>query len=109
MSSHVLNILIILLLLIQIKALVKYGRTDCLSHDLCSTLLKRKWNRYGLMLHLIDSMKYLLFLFALTLIVITYPICIHENMHSDMIYNNQNRSLCEEYINSNSVYYVIYT
>jgi hypothetical protein len=56
------------------------------------------------MLHLIDSMKYLLFLFALTLIVITYPICIHENMHSDMIYN---RSLCEEYFNSNSVYYVI--
>jgi hypothetical protein len=73
--------------------MVKYGRTDCLCHPLCETLLAQKWNRYGLLIYSITTFFYLLFLVSLTLIVIAHPSCIHdtyEHLHEQLIHVNAN-------------------
>lgn len=73
--------------------MVKYGRTECLSHALCETLLQRKWNRYGLLMHGLSTIFYLTFLFILTTIIITYPSCVHKD--SDNHDYNYNLSSCQ--------------
>ena len=62
--------------------MVKYGRTDCLCHQLCETLLQRKWKRYGLLLYGMTTLFYLIFLLSLTSIVVSHPSCIVEDYKS---------------------------
>ncbi|CAF0715061.1 unnamed protein product [Brachionus calyciflorus] len=65
--------------------MVKYGRTDCLSHPLCETLLQRKWSKYGLPLYGLTTLLYLIFLTILTTIIIIIPKCNHEDPINDYV------------------------
>jgi transient receptor potential cation channel subfamily A protein 1 len=57
--------------------MVKFGRTNHLSHPLCETLLRQKWLSYGFPIHMLNLSFYLLFLFLLSYFVITFPACNH--------------------------------
>lgn len=61
--------------MVPLVTMVKYGRSECLSHPLCEVLLQRKWNKYGLTLYGITTLMYLIFLICLTTIVVQYPLC----------------------------------
>jgi hypothetical protein len=82
--------------MVPLVTLVKYGRTDCLSHKLCEKLLERKWALYGLPLHLISTGIYSIFLFALTFIITFYPNC--DEFHAN---NMKNISNCKSNNNLN--------
>jgi len=85
---------------------VKYRRTECLSHKLTEELLMRKWKYFGLPIHLFDLVLCVSFLIALTIIIVTYPIC-----NYDEDFKKDNSSLCFKYLNSDYFFYVrrIYT
>lgn len=61
--------------MVPLVTMVKYGRSECLSHPLCEVLLQRKWNKYGLPLYGITTFLYLIYLSCLTRIVVQYPLC----------------------------------
>jgi hypothetical protein len=90
--------------------MVKYGRTDCLCHPLCETLLQRKWSRYGLPIFGLATILYFTFLLSLTMIVINHPSCLHKNywQHEDnnhIFKDDSNRStVCDDQIKNS--YYV---
>ena len=58
--------------------MVNHGRIECISHPLCENLIERKWNLYGLPYNLIVMSLYLIYLLALTIIVLIHPKCINE-------------------------------
>lgn len=65
--------------------MVKFGRTNHLSHPLCETLLRQKWLSYGFPIYALDLTFYLIFLFLLSYFIITFPSCNHfdpESWHS---------------------------
>ena len=72
--------------------MVKYGRTDCLCHPLCETLLQRKWSRYGLPIFGLVTIFYLTVLISLTLIAINHPSCLHKNYFDHEQINQEYRS-----------------
>ena len=57
--------------------MVKFGRTNHLSHPLCETLLRQKWLSFGFPIYILNLSFYLLFLFLLSFFVITFPSCYH--------------------------------
>ena len=59
--------------------MVKFGRTNHLSHPLCETLLRQKWLTYGFPIYMLNLAFYLLFLFSLSYFVITFPACDHHD------------------------------
>lgn len=65
--------------MVPLVTMVKYGRSECLSHPLCEVLLQRKWNKYGLPLYGITTLMYLIYLLFLTRIVVQYPLCQLKN------------------------------
>ncbi|CAF4561944.1 unnamed protein product [Rotaria sp. Silwood2] len=72
--------------------MVKFGRTNHLSHPLCETLLRQKWISYGFPIYILDLSFYLLFLFLLSYFVITFPSCNHH----DPINWNSSTHLCSK-------------
>lgn len=67
--------------------MVKFGRTNHLSHPLCETLLRQKWLSYGFPIYMLNLVFYLLFLLLLSYFIITYPACLHrdpESWHSPL-------------------------
>jgi len=59
--------------------MVKFGRTNHLSHPLCETLLRQKWLSYGLPIYMLNLSFYLLFLILLSYFIITFPACNHHD------------------------------
>jgi transient receptor potential cation channel subfamily A member 1 len=59
--------------------MVKFGRTNHLSHPLCETLLRQKWLSYGFPIYMLNLVFYLLFLILLSHFVITFPSCNHHD------------------------------
>lgn len=59
--------------------MVKFGRTNHLSHPLCETLLRQKWISYGFPIYVLNLSFYLLFLLFLSYFIITYPACNHQD------------------------------
>jgi hypothetical protein len=59
--------------------MVKFGRTNHLSHPLCETLLRQKWLSYGFPIYMLNLCFYLLFLFLLSYFIITFPSCNHHD------------------------------
>ena len=72
--------------------MVRFGRTNHLSHPLCETLLRQKWLSYGCPIHILNLSFYLLFLLVFSYFIITFPSCNHH----DSVYNytNQRQSSC---------------
>ncbi len=70
--------------------MVKFGRTNHLSHPLCETLLRQKWLSYGFPIYMFNLIFYLLFIFALSYFIITFPACNHH----DSTYWNSSIHLC---------------
>jgi len=64
--------------------MVKFGRTNHLSHPLCETLLRQKWLSYGFPIFMLNLCFYLLFLFLLSYFIITFPACNH---HDTTVFN----------------------
>jgi transient receptor potential cation channel subfamily A protein 1 len=62
--------------------MVKFGRTNHLSHPLCETLLRQKWLSYGFPIHMLNLCFYLLFIFAFSYFIITFPACNHHDSAS---------------------------
>jgi hypothetical protein len=90
--------------------MVKYGRTECLSHPLCEILLQRKWDRYGLIMYGLTTFLYFIFLLSLTMIVVAHPSCIHDRYQEeysteavDDAFNFNKRKNCQ-YLVENSFY-----
>jgi transient receptor potential cation channel subfamily A protein 1 len=59
--------------------MVKFGRTNHLSHPLCETLLRQKWLSYGFPIYMLNLSFYLLFLVLLSYFIITFPACNHHD------------------------------
>jgi len=59
--------------------MVKFGRINHLSHPLCETLLREKWISYGFPIYMLNLCFYLLFIFALSYFIITFPVCNHRD------------------------------
>lgn len=59
--------------------MVKFGRTNHLSHPLCETLLRQKWLSYGFPIYILNLVFYILFLLLLSYFIITYPACQHQD------------------------------
>jgi transient receptor potential cation channel subfamily A protein 1 len=59
--------------------MVKFGRTNHLSHPLCETLLRQKWLSYGFPVYMLNLSFYLLFLILLSYFIITFPACNHHD------------------------------
>ncbi len=59
--------------------MVKFGRTNHLSHPLCETLLRQKWLSYGFPIYMLNLSFYLLFLALLSYFIITFPACNHRD------------------------------
>jgi len=59
--------------------MVKFGRTNHLSHPLCETLLRQKWLSYGFPIYMLNLSFYLLFLILLSYFIITFPACNHHD------------------------------
>lgn len=70
--------------------MVKFGRINHLSHPLCETLLRQKWLSYGFPIYMLNLCFYLLFLFALSYFVVTFPACNHH----DSIYTKASLHSC---------------
>jgi transient receptor potential cation channel subfamily A protein 1 len=62
--------------------MVKFGRTNHLSHPLCETLLRQKWLSYGFPIYMLNLSFYLLFLVLLSYFIITFPACNHYDSDS---------------------------
>ncbi len=69
--------------------MVKFGRTNHLSHPLCETLLRQKWLSYGFPIYMLNLCFYLLFIFALSHFIITFSACNHHDStyQSNSIYS----------------------
>ncbi|CAH1773123.1 unnamed protein product [Owenia fusiformis] len=52
-----------------LHVMIEHGRIDCLSHPLCLQYLKYKWATFGMKLHIMNMVIYLLFLVSLTAFV----------------------------------------
>ncbi|CAF1093211.1 unnamed protein product [Rotaria sordida] len=65
--------------MLPLNMMVKFGRTNHLTHPLCETLLRQKWVSYGCPIYILDLSFYLLFLFLLSYFIITYPSCNHTD------------------------------
>ena len=63
--------------------MVKFGRTNHLSHPLCETLLRQKWLSYGFPIYMLNLWFYLLFLIALSYFIITFSACNHHDQIDD--------------------------
>ena len=63
--------------MLPLNMMVKFGRTNHLSHPLCETLLRQKWLSYGFPIYMLNLSFYLLFLALLSYFVITFPACNH--------------------------------
>ncbi len=59
--------------------MVKFGRINHLTHPLCETLLRQKWISYGFPIYTLNLFFYLLFIFALSYFIITFPVCNHHD------------------------------
>jgi hypothetical protein len=46
--------------------MVKFGRVELLSHPVCLTFLRMKWQTYGFLYHCINMLMYLIFVCCLT-------------------------------------------
>ncbi|CAF4381737.1 unnamed protein product [Rotaria socialis] len=68
--------------MLPLNTMVKFGRTNHLSHPLCETLLRQKWLSYGFPIYALDLTFYLLFLFLLSHFIITFPSCNHDDPSS---------------------------
>jgi transient receptor potential cation channel subfamily A protein 1 len=62
--------------------MVKFGRTNHLSHPLCETLLRQKWLSYGFPIYMLNLFFYLLFIFAFSYFIITFSACNHRDSAS---------------------------
>ncbi|CAF1483084.1 unnamed protein product [Adineta steineri] len=67
--------------MLPLNMMVKFGRTNHLSHPLCETLLRQKWLSYGFPIYMLNLTFYLLFLFSLSYFVITFPACNHHDTY----------------------------
>ncbi|UJR31398.1 hypothetical protein I4U23_018892 [Adineta vaga] len=65
--------------MLPLNMMVKFGRTNHLSHPLCETLLRQKWLSYGFPIYMLNLCFYLLFLLSLSYFVITFPACNHHD------------------------------
>ncbi|CAF1429668.1 unnamed protein product [Adineta ricciae] len=65
--------------MLPLNMMVKFGRTNHLSHPLCETLLRQKWLTYGFPIYMLNLAFYLLFLISLSYFVITFPACNHHD------------------------------
>ena len=62
--------------------MVKFGRTNHLSHPLCETLLRQKWLSYGFLIHMLNLCFYLAFMITFSYFIITFPACNHHDTTS---------------------------
>ena len=62
--------------------MVKFGRTNHLSHPLCETLLRQKWLSYGFPIHMLNLCFYLAFIVAFSYFIITFSACNHHDTTS---------------------------
>ncbi|CAF1323136.1 unnamed protein product [Adineta steineri] len=67
--------------MLPLNMMVKFGRTNHLSHPLCETLLRQKWLSYGFPIYMLNLTFYLIFLFSLSYFVITFPACNHHDTY----------------------------
>jgi transient receptor potential cation channel subfamily A member 1 len=59
--------------------MVKFGRTNHLSHPLCETLLRQKWMSYGFPIYMLNVVFYVLFLAMYSYFIVSYPACNHRD------------------------------
>jgi len=59
--------------------MVKFGRTNHLSHPLCETLLQQKWLSYGFPIYMLNLCFYLLFVLVFSCFIVTFPACNHDD------------------------------
>ena len=57
--------------MVPLLTMVENGLSECLSHKLCEVLLERKWINYGLPIFAVTTSFYFLYLFLLTLLIVT--------------------------------------
>ncbi|CAD5112443.1 DgyrCDS1665 [Dimorphilus gyrociliatus] len=58
--------------LLTLNIMVKYNRVDLLSHSVCQGYLQMKWKAYGMWIHTINLIFYLIFLASLSTFIATY-------------------------------------
>ncbi|PVD23407.1 hypothetical protein C0Q70_16676 [Pomacea canaliculata] len=75
---------------IILQAMVRHGRVDCLSHPVCASLLKLKWNTYGLWAFLLILGLYSIFLACLTYFVVTSDSLYYKTDNSTILSDNEN-------------------
>nr|XP_034311437.1 transient receptor potential cation channel subfamily A member 1 isoform X1 [Crassostrea gigas] len=51
-----------------LNMMVRHGRVECLSHKLCRTYLTMKWRAYGMWVHSVNLVLYIVYLALLTLL-----------------------------------------
>jgi hypothetical protein len=85
----------------RLSSKVKHSHQICLLEKICFYITR---NKYGFFLYSARTLSYLVFLFSLTLIVATYPTCIHNDIFD--YYNASNESYCYSQINDMDSLYV---
>ncbi|CAF0765651.1 unnamed protein product [Adineta steineri] len=65
--------------MLPLNMMVKFGRTNHLSHPLCETLLRQKWLSFGFPIYILNLSFYLFFLVLLSYFIITFPACNHHD------------------------------
>ena len=74
--------------------MVKFGRTNHLSHPLCETLLRQKWLSYGFPIYMLNLFFYLVFLLIFSYFVVTFPSCNHHDPSTYNIHRESASSAC---------------
>ncbi|XP_070195077.1 transient receptor potential cation channel subfamily A member 1-like isoform X2 [Littorina saxatilis] len=80
--------------MMTLNAMVRHGRVNCLSHPVCVSFLRLKWNTYGLWFYMLVLGLYLLYLSCMTYFVVHRDSIIHhdkgrvENRTMDMLKGN---------------------
>ena len=59
--------------------MVKFGRTNHLTHPLCETLLRQKWLSYGFPIYMLNLILYLVFLVTFSYFIVSYSSCNHHD------------------------------
>ena len=49
--------------------MVRYNRVECLTHPVCAAFLRMKWMGYGVVIHMLNLLLYVIFLASLTAFV----------------------------------------
>ncbi|XP_035826421.1 transient receptor potential cation channel subfamily A member 1 [Aplysia californica] len=69
--------------MMALNTMVKNNRVDCLSHPVCVTFLKVKWNKYGMWIYTAYLLVYMLFLASLTSFVVNHNSLRHHDYGAD--------------------------